>query len=93
LAGVIADRSQPHPADTIEQNEMCTLLTEAVRRLPQTEKLVLDLYFRQELTLAEIGRVLGLHLTRVSQIKTQAVLRLRSWFEARMTVRRAPREG
>ncbi len=88
----LADPTQEDPSVVIERKEMRELLADGVRALPETEKLVLDLYFRQELTLAEIGQVLDLHLSRVSQIKVQAVLRLRSFLETRMK-RRAPVAG
>lgn len=93
LSSFVADPSGTDPVESIEREQIRTLVAEAVRRLPDTEKLVLDLYFRQELTLAEIGQVMGLHLTRVSQIKVQAVLRMRSWLEARLRKRKVPPRG
>ncbi|MDZ4796848.1 MAG: FliA/WhiG family RNA polymerase sigma factor [Bryobacteraceae bacterium] len=95
-SGMIAFLADPHyedPAVAIERNEMRALLTEGIRSLPEQEQLVLDLYFRQELTLAEIGRVLNMHFTRASQIKVQAVLRLRSFIESRLKKRRMPVTG
>ena len=53
-----------------------------VRRLPEREKLVLTLYYDEGLTLAEIGTVLGVTESRVSQIHTKAVLHLRSRLSA-----------
>jgi RNA polymerase sigma factor FliA len=44
---------------------------------------VISLYFMEELTLAEIGRILGVHTSRVSQLKQQAILRLRAFMEKR----------
>jgi RNA polymerase sigma factor for flagellar operon FliA len=93
LIAFLADPSQEDPGVKFERDEMQQLLADAVRRLPNNEQLVLDLYFRQELTLAEIGRVIGIHLTRVSQIKVQAVLRLRSFLETIMNRRRLPLAG
>jgi RNA polymerase sigma factor FliA len=87
LASILADPSQTDPAEKIERGQLRALLSAGIRALPQTEKLVLDLYFRQELTLAEIGRVMNLHLSRVSQIKVQAVLRLRSYMDGRLNPR------
>ena len=50
----------------------------AVRDLPERERLVLSLYYDENLTLAEIGDVLGVTESRVSQIHTRSVLQLRS---------------
>ena len=53
-----------------------------IRRLPDREKLVLSLYYDEGLTLAEIGEVLGVTESRVSQIHTKSVLHLRSRLSA-----------
>jgi RNA polymerase sigma factor FliA len=73
-----ADPSGSCPAIQLERSELERLLAAEIEQLPEKEKLVLDLYFHQELSLREIGQVLGVHLTRVSQLKLQATLRLRS---------------
>jgi RNA polymerase sigma factor for flagellar operon FliA len=46
--------------------------------IPKVEKTILGLYFHEELTLKEIGEIMGMHFSRVSQIKSQAILRLRA---------------
>ena len=53
------------------------VLAEAIEDLPEREKLVLSLYYQEELNLKEIGAVLGVSESRVSQIHSQAALRLR----------------
>ena len=53
-------------------------LVAALKELPERERQILSLYYEQELTLAEIGRVIGVGESRVSQLRTQAVVRLRS---------------
>ena len=53
-------------------------LADAISRLPEREKLVVTLYYYEELTLREIGEVLGVTESRVSQLHTKAVLRLKS---------------
>ena len=53
-------------------------LADAISRLPEREKLVVTLYYYEELTLREIGEVLGVTESRVSQLHTKAILRLRS---------------
>jgi len=88
LLSYIADPRQEDPAVTLERSEMRALLAEGVRAMPETERLILDLYFHRELTLAEIGRVLGVHLSRVSQLKSQAILRMRAYLEFRLNAGR-----
>ena len=53
-------------------------LGESIARLPEREKLVITLYYYEELTLREIGEVLGVTESRVSQLHTKAVLRLKA---------------
>jgi RNA polymerase sigma factor for flagellar operon FliA len=51
--------------------------------MPVIEKTVLSLYYYEELTLREISKIVSLHESRISQLKTQAILRLRSHMERR----------
>ena len=60
------------------QGEMRERLMEAIDTLPEKERLVLSLYYYEELTMREIGSILGVVESRVSQIRSSAVLRLRS---------------
>jgi RNA polymerase sigma factor for flagellar operon FliA len=83
LLSYIADPRQEDPAVTLEREQMHSLLASGIAVLPRTERTILDLYYHEELTLAEIARVMGLHLSRISQIKVQAVLRLRSYLHLR----------
>jgi RNA polymerase sigma factor for flagellar operon FliA len=66
------------PAVHLERRELRRHLAAALTRLPPREQQVLSLSYVEELTLAEIGRVLGVGESRVSQIRTHAVMRLRS---------------
>ena len=52
-------------------------IAHALERLPEREKLVIALYYYENLTLREIGEVLGVTESRISQLHTKAVLRLR----------------
>jgi RNA polymerase sigma factor for flagellar operon FliA len=54
---------------------------EAIDRMPPIEKTVLSLYYQEELTLREIAKIVGLHESRISQLKSQALLRLRTYLE------------
>jgi RNA polymerase sigma factor for flagellar operon FliA len=66
------------PYTQLERQELKTRLVRALGELPERERQILALYYEQELTLAEIGRVIGVGESRVSQLRTQAILRLRS---------------
>jgi RNA polymerase sigma factor for flagellar operon FliA len=66
------------PSVALERAELERLITSAIDRIPKIEKTVLSLYFYEELTLREISEVMGIHLSRVCQIKSQAILRLRA---------------
>ena len=66
------------PDVTLERAELERLIASAIDKIPKVEKTVLSLYFYEELTLREIAQIMGIHLSRVSQIKSQAILRLRT---------------
>jgi RNA polymerase sigma factor FliA len=78
LIDTIEDQSGPNPEVTLEQTELKEALGDAISRLPEREKLVVTLYYYEELTLREIGEVLGVTESRVSQLHTKAVLRLKA---------------
>ena len=73
-----ASAGEESPAVTLERAELERLIASSIDRIPKVEKTVLSLYFYEELTLREIAEVMGIHLSRVSQIKSQAILRLRT---------------
>ena len=60
------------------KGEMKQRLMDAIEELPEKERMVLTLYYYEELTMKEIGLTLGVVESRVSQIHSSAVLRLRS---------------
>ena len=68
----------PDPAAVMDQTDLKDRVADAIARLPEREKLVVALYYYENLTLREIGEVLGVTESRVSQLHTKAVLRLRS---------------
>ena len=57
---------------------MVSHLSQVIESLPKNERLVLSLYYEQDLNLKEIGEVLGVSESRVSQIHSQATLRIKS---------------
>jgi RNA polymerase sigma factor for flagellar operon FliA len=81
LGDTVPDAGQS-PSAAFEVVEMKQILADAVGGMPEREKLVLTLYYYEGLTLAEIGRVLGVTESRVCQIHTKAVLQLRSRIQA-----------
>jgi len=72
------------PSAAADHAEMRRLLAEAVEELSEREKLVLGLYYREELTLREIGMVLDVTESRVCQIHTQTIARLRAGLQTRL---------
>jgi RNA polymerase sigma factor for flagellar operon FliA len=83
LMQFISDREDDWPSNLFERAELEKLLTSAIEKMPSVERKVLGLYYQEELTLREIASVMSLHESRVSQIKSQAVLRLRTYMEHR----------
>lgn len=73
----VADDALQTPFDVASAHEEQTRLAAAIGTLPEREKLVLSLYYEQELTYKEIGQVLDLTAARICQIHTQATARLR----------------
>ncbi len=63
---------------------MRRLLAGAISELPDRERQILALYYEEELTLAEIGEVIGVGESRVSQLRSQAIARLRSVLATRL---------
>jgi len=66
------------PSEQVHQNTMRVALARAIDQLPERERLVLSLYYEQEMNLKEIGQVLEVSESRVSQIHSQAAARLRT---------------
>jgi RNA polymerase sigma factor for flagellar operon FliA len=78
LIDTIEDTKGPEPQSAFAQTEMREAIADAISRLPEREKLVITLYYYEDLTLREIGEVLGVTESRVSQLHTKAILRLKA---------------
>jgi len=78
LLDTIEDPTGTRPAEALDETETREALADAIARLPEREKLVVTLYYYEELTLREIGEVLGVTESRVSQLHTKAILRLKA---------------
>lgn len=68
----------PSPDQQLDEDQFKKKLADAIRRLPERERLVLSLYYERELNLKEIGAVIGVSESRVCQIHGQALIRLRA---------------
>jgi RNA polymerase sigma factor FliA len=66
------------PSTAVERSELERLIARAIAELPEPEKLILALYYQEELTLREIGEIVNLRVSRVSELKTTSILRLRA---------------
>ncbi|MGH3828357.1 MAG: FliA/WhiG family RNA polymerase sigma factor [Pseudonocardiaceae bacterium] len=78
IAETLPDDTVDEPSALLDSAESRRLLAEAVSQLTDRDRVVVSLYYFENLTLAEIGRVLGVTESRVCQLHTRAVLRLRS---------------
>jgi RNA polymerase sigma factor for flagellar operon FliA len=77
LVETLEDTRATSPLEAFETEEMKGILTDAINRLPEREKIVVTLYYYEGLTLAQIGQVLGVTESRICQMHTKAVLALR----------------
>jgi RNA polymerase sigma factor for flagellar operon FliA len=77
LGELLVDHSVPGPVEQAEQQELTDTLSRAIDNLPEREKLLLSLYYQEELTMKEISKILNVSESRVCQLHMQAVMRLR----------------
>ena len=78
LVDTLEDTKAEDPVAAFESEETKFMLARAINQLPEREKIVVTLYYYEGLTLAEIGRVLGVTESRICQMHTKAVLQLRA---------------
>jgi RNA polymerase sigma factor for flagellar operon FliA len=78
FADTIEDQKMMTPDTYLEKKEQKNLIKQVIQELPEQEKKVLVLYYFEELTLREIGIILHVSESRISQVHTKAILRLRS---------------
>ncbi|MCK8816505.1 FliA/WhiG family RNA polymerase sigma factor [Natroniella sulfidigena] len=77
LKDLVEDPEGVGPENVFEFNEIKQVLAEAINKLPKKEKIVISLYYYEDLTLKEIGEILELTTARISQLHTKAIFRLR----------------
>ena len=76
-----ADEDTPSPFDVLAGQRFKGALARAVVALPEREKLLMGMYYEQDMNFKEIGAVMGVSESRVCQIHAQAVTRLRNWLK------------
>ena len=82
LIEVLEDQDTQTPEERLLGKERKEKLLEAMGRLTEREQLILNLYYKEEMTLKEIAEVLGVSLSRVSQIHGKILLKMRSYLKA-----------
>ena len=78
FSDTVKDESVQGPLGGIQRDEFKQYLSDAIKMLPEREQLIISLYYDEELNLKEIGSVLGVSESRVSQLMSQAHLRMRN---------------
>lgn len=81
-------RSEDRPESYMEISEIKEILGDAINRLPEKEKTVVSLYYFEELTLKEISAIMKVSESRISQLHTKAILRLRGKLARHRTILR-----
>lgn len=83
LIDTVSDREEHWPSRLLESSELEKLLAQGIEKRSPAERTVLSLYYKEDLTLREIAVVMHLHLSRISQLKAQAILKLHAYLEKR----------
>ncbi|HEU5380248.1 MAG TPA: FliA/WhiG family RNA polymerase sigma factor [Ktedonobacteraceae bacterium] len=91
LADLLEDESSPGPDAQVEAQELLVLLRVAIDQLPERERLLLALYYHEELTMKEISKIMNVSESRVCQLHIQAILRLRTALHIQQGTRHARR--
>jgi len=77
LIGTIKDDKSPSPEKHVEENEQLDYLAKAIELLNEKDRLVVTLYYYEELTLKEIGKILSVSESRVCQLHSRAIIHLK----------------
>ena len=83
LADTLKEERLPDPDEAVERQELRHMLVEAIGSLTEREKLVLSLYYIDEVSPLEIAEILGISRSRIYQLHAQAILRLRALLRTR----------
>lgn len=79
----VSDDENDWPSKLFERSELRRLVAQTIDRLPEVERTIVSLYYGKEFTLRQIARIVSLHETRVSQLKSQAIVRMRATLKAK----------
>lgn len=79
LLKFIPQDEESMPARILERAELQKLLAIAIEKMPKVERTILTLYFKEQQNLRDIAEILDIHITRVCQLKSQAIVRLRAY--------------
>ncbi len=77
MIDTLEDNNTPLPSEVVEQEELVDVMGRAIDMLNEKDKIVLSLYYYEQLTLKQIGEVLGISESRVSQLNSRAIVKLR----------------
>ena len=88
LLSMVPAADEELPSEALERSELERLLAEAIDAMPETERTILSLYYKEELTLREIAEIMDLHISRVAEMKSQSILRLRAQMKRKWPVTR-----
>jgi RNA polymerase sigma factor for flagellar operon FliA len=91
LADLLEDEHVPGPDEQVEVQELMALLHIALDQLPERERLLLALYYREELTMKEISKIMNVSESRICQLHMQAILRLRNALQIQQSARQTRR--
>ena len=91
LADLLEDERSPEPDAQVEMQELIALLRVALDGLPERERLLLALYYREELTMKEISKIMNVSESRICQLHIQAILRLRNALDIQQDNRQSKR--
>ena len=81
LLKFIANDAEHSPEHILQQSQLEHVVALGIEKMPENERTVLSLYYKEELNLREIASVMGLHITRISQLRSQGILRLRGYID------------
>ena len=85
ILDALADRDQPNPLESLLSEDTRKILAEAIDHLPERQRLVLTLYYFEELTMKEIGATLSVTESRICQLHAQAMIRLKAQLHSRLS--------
>jgi len=85
LTEIVPSPQAENPFSALEKQETRNILRKAILELSEQERTVITLYYYEDLTLKEIGKILGLSESRISQIHTRAILHLRSRLKSKFS--------